>query len=163
MHGGGHEKGRRAGTENVAGIVGFGAAAALVKERLGEYGLRLSELRKRLESGLRAIGGIEIFSEGVTRLPNTVCFAVAGMDGEALLLNLDKAGMAVSSGSACSSKHTEPSPVLSAMGVSPDAARSALRVSLGWDNTAAEVDAFVNALRTEIANLRNKFQSAISA
>ena len=162
VHGGGHEKDRRAGTENVAGIVGFGAAATLVRERLGEYDLRLSELRNRLESGLRAIGGIEIFSAGAMRLPNTVCFSVFGMDGETLLLSLDKAGMAVSSGSACSSKHTEPSPVLSAMGVSPDVARGALRVSLGWDNTASEVDAFVNVLSAEIANIRNKFQSAAS-
>ena len=163
LHGGGHEKDRRAGTENVAGIVGFGAAAALVRERLAEYGLRLSELRKRLESGLRAIGGIEIFSGGVTRLPNTVCFGVSGMDGETLLLNLDKAGMAVSSGSACSSGSTEPSPVLLAMGISPDVARGALRVSLGWDSTASEVDAFVNVLGMEIANIRSKFQSAASA
>ncbi len=162
LHGGGHEKDRRAGTENVAGIVGLGAAATIVKERLGKYGLRLSELRKRLESGLRAIGGIEIFSEEVTRLPNTVCFGVSGMDGEMLLLNLDKAGMAVSSGSACSSTNTEPSPVLSAMGISPDVARGALRVSLGWGNTESEVDEFVNVLGTEIANIRNKFQSVAS-
>ena len=163
LHGGGHEKDRRAGTENVAGIVGFGAAAELVRERLAEYGLRLSELRKRLESGLRAIGDIEIFSGGVARLPNTVCFGVSGMDGETLLLNLDKAGMAVSSGSACSSGSTEPSPVLLAMGISPDVARGALRVSLGWDSTASEVDAFVNVLGMEIANIRSKFQSAASA
>jgi len=154
LHGGGQEKDRRSGTENVAGIVGFGAAASLAKARLTDYGTRMSMLRDRLESELRALGEVEIFAATAPRLPNTVCFAAAGIDGEALLLNLDRAGIAVSSGSACASTNREPSPVLQAMGVDADLARSAIRVSLGFDNTANDIDAFMAALATQLRQLR---------
>lgn len=163
MHGGGHEKGRRAGTENVAGIVGFGAAAVLAKEQLAEYELRLSKLCQRLESGLRVLGNVEVFASEARRLPNTVCFGVAGVDGETLVLNLDKAGMAVSSGSACASGSDEPSPVLRAMQVPHEYARGALRVSLGRGNTEADVDEFVTLLGAEIARLREKLRPVASA
>lgn len=154
MHGGGQEKGQRSGTENVAGIVGFGAAAALAKERLAHYGAAMGQLRARLESGLRAIGGIEIFSARAVRLPNTVCFGVRDVDGETLLMSLDRAGMAVSSGSACSSGRTEPNPILLAMGVESDLARGSIRVSLGAGNSERDVDAFVTALAKVLSGLR---------
>ncbi len=146
LHGGGQEKDRRSGTENVAGIVGFGAAAALVQERLMAYSLRVARLRGQLENGLRALEGVEIFSQRGPRVPNTSCFGVHGMDGETLVLNLDRQGFAVSSGSACASGSTDPSPVLLAMGVDRELARGGLRVSLGWGNTEADVEEFLVAL-----------------
>lgn len=153
LHGGGQEKNRRSGTENVAGIVGFGAAAVLAKQQLVESSLRLLRLRQRLESGLRAIGGIEIFAHDAPRLSNTVYFGVRHMDGETLLLALDKAGMACASGSACGSGKTEPSPVLRAMGVDPELARGAIRVSLGAGNNEEEVDGFISVLARELNQL----------
>ncbi len=146
LHGGGQERDYRAGTENVAGIAGFGAAAALVRERLAAYALRMARLTARLESGLRDLEGVTIFSQHARRVPNTVCFGVHGLDGEALVLNLDRLGFAVSSGSACASGSTDPSPVLLAMGVERELARGGLRVSFGWSNTEADVDGFLRAL-----------------
>jgi cysteine desulfurase len=154
LHGGGQEKGQRSGTENVAGIVGFGVAAALAKERLAHYGAVMGQLRARLESGLRAIGGIEIFSARAARLPNTVCFGVREVEGETLLMSLDRTGMAVSSGSACSSGRTEPNPTLLAMGVKSDLARGSIRVSLGAGNSERDVDAFVTALAKVLSGLQ---------
>jgi cysteine desulfurase len=154
LHGGGQEKSQRSGTENVAGIVGFGVSATLAKERLAHYGAAMGQLQARLESGLRAIGGIEIFSARAARLPNTVCFGVRDVDGETLLMSLDRVGMAVSSGSACSSGRTEPNPILLAMGVDPDLARGSIRVSLGVGNSERDVDEFVAALATVLNRLR---------
>ena len=154
LHGGGQEKGRRSGTENVAGIVGFGAAASLAKTRLADYGARTALLRDRLESDLRALGGIEIFGAAAKRLPNTTCFGAVGIDGETLLLNLDRAGIAVSSGSACASTNREPSPVLQAMGVDADLALGAIRVSLGSGNTENDIGTFVAALAAQLRQLR---------
>lgn len=151
LHGGGQERDRRSGTENVAGIVGFGAAAVLVQERLTAYSLRLARLRDQLENGLRALEGVEIFSQQTQRVPNTACFGVHGMDGETLVLNLDRQGFAVSSGSACASGSTDPSPVLLAMGVDRELARGGLRVSLGWSNTEADVEEFLAALAKVLA------------
>ena len=155
LHGGGHEKGRRAGTENLAGIVGFGAAAALARERLTEYETRIGGLCKRLESGLRSISGTEVLAAEAPRLPNTVCFTVRGIDGETLLMNLDKVNVALSSGSACSSGSELSSPVLQAMGADAEAARSSLRASLGWDNTEEQVDTFIHVLNAQVAQLRD--------
>jgi cysteine desulfurase len=146
LHGGGQERGRRSGTENVAGIVGFGAAATVVRERLTAYGLRLSRLRELLEAGLRRFHGIEVFAANAQRAPNTVCFGVHGMEGETLVMSLDRLGFAVSSGSACASGSNEPSPVLLAMGVERELARGSLRVSLGWNNTEIDVEEFLRAL-----------------
>jgi cysteine desulfurase len=154
LHGGGQERGLRSGTENVAGIVGFGAAAVLARKRLATYAVTTERLRARLESGLRAIGEIEIFSAGARRLPNTVCFAVRGVDGETLLMQLDRAGMAVSSGSACASGRAEPNPILLAMGIDAELARGSVRVSFGTGNTDSDVDAFVGALAGILARLR---------
>lgn len=152
--GGGHENMRRAGTENVAGIVGFGAAAVEAGRELEARRAHLLMLRERLESFLRTMEGVELFGSGVERLPNTVCFAVPGIDGETLLINLDRAGFAVSSGSACASGSTDPSHVLLSMGVARDVARCALRVSLGTDNTVAEVDAFAECLQGQVRAIR---------
>lgn len=148
IHGGGQEQGLRGGTENVAGIVGFGRAAELGLAELEERRSRQSELRGRLEAGLAGLPGITIFAKGAERLSNTVQFGVAGHDGEALVMNLDRMGFAVSSGSACGSGGGEPSPVLTAMGVDAETAKGAVRVSLGKDNTETEVLRFLEALGT---------------
>jgi cysteine desulfurase len=145
LHGGGQERDLRAGTENVAGIVGFGKAAELALSELEPRGAGL--LRLRLEAGLARLPGITVFAQGAERLPNTVLFAVAGYDGEALVMGLDRKGYAVSSGSACASGGGAPSPVLTAMGVDADTAKGAVRVSLGKDNTEADIDGFLDALK----------------
>ncbi len=154
LHGGGHEGGRRAGTENVPAIVGFGVAAELAVERLAARRRRLLVLREALEARLRAMAGIVLFAEDVERLPNTICLAVPGIDGEMLAMALSERGLDVSSGSACSSQGREPSHVLLAMGVDPSLAVCALRVSLGDANTPEDVDRLVDALEAEIARLR---------
>lgn len=146
LHGGGHERGLRAGTENTAGIVGFGAAAELAVEELEERYAYLLTLRDHLENGLSAIPGVTVFAEHVERLPNTVQFAVPGYEGEGLLMSLDRRGIAVSSGSACSSGRGEPSHVLLAMGIEPALAGGAVRVSLGRDNTREDVETLLNTL-----------------
>ena len=161
LQGGGQEKGRRSGTENVAGIVGFGAAASLAKAQLAEYGARMRSLRDRLESELRAFDDIEIFGAPANRLPNTTCFGMRGVDGETLLLNLDQAGIAISSGSACASSHREPSPVLQAMGIDSEVALSAIRVSFGAGNTAQDVDTFIAALTAQLRQLRRMAGRAV--
>lgn len=154
LAGGGQEKNRRSGTENVAGIVGFGTAALVATERLEREGNRQLDLRGRLESGLRALGGVVIFSERVERLPNTVCFSAEGIEGGTLVMALDKAGMAVSSGSACGSGKSEPNPVLAAMGISQELARGSVRISLGTNNHDADIDAFLAALGGQLHRLR---------
>ncbi|MCK5190373.1 MAG: cysteine desulfurase, partial [Methylococcales bacterium] len=133
--GGGQECGWRAGTENVAGIVGFGKAAELALLELEQRTEHLLALRKKLERELKEIPGLVIFSEQVERLPNTVFIGLQGVDGEMLLMQLDQKNIAVSSGSACASAGGKPSPVLMAMGVDQQLAKSAIRISLGKDNT----------------------------
>lgn len=145
-HGGVQERGLRGGTENVAAIVGFGAAAELAAQELEARAVHLRALRDRLERGLHAMPDARIFAEHVERLPNTVQFAIAGFEGEALLMQLDRKGFAVSSGSACASGRGEPSHVLLGMGIVREIAEGAIRVSFGKDNTEAEVDQFLAAL-----------------
>lgn len=152
--GGGQEKDLRSGTENVAGLVGFGAAAALARSRLDDHGVRMRLLRDRLESELRAFADVEIFGEHADRLPNTVCLGVKGVDGETLLLHLDRMGIAVSSGSACASSHRQPSPVLRAMGIDSDVAQSAIRVSFGAGNTEQDIEVFIASLASQLRQLR---------
>lgn len=147
LHGGGQENDRRGGTENVAGIVGFGKAAELALAELDERRARALTLRKRLEAGLKELPGLTIFAEEAERLPNTTQFSLAGFDGEMLVMNLDRRGFAVSSGSACASGAGEPSPVLTAMGVDAETAKGAVRVSLGKGNTAQDVDRLVQTLK----------------
>ncbi len=160
LHGGGHEMGRRGGTENVAGIVGFGAAAELALNELAARSAHLYRLRDLLEAGLRELPGVVIFAERAARLPNTVLIGVPGIDGEALLMNLDRKGIAVSSGSACASGSGEPSHVLLAMGVDPGLARRVIRVSLGQGNTPENVLRFVAVLREQIDYLQATARSA---
>jgi len=153
ISGGGHEQGLRSGTENVPGIVGFGAACELAMQRLGELAPRLGILRDKLERGLDSLGA-EIFGAAAPRIPNTTYFAFPGIEGETLVIELDKAGFAVASGAACSSTSTEPSVTLLAMGVAPELARGAVRMSLGRDNTPAQIEAFLGVLAATVSRLR---------
>lgn len=146
--GGGQEQELRAGTENVAGIIGFGKAAELAKAELAERSQSLLTLRKRLEDRLTAIPNLTIFARQAPRLPNTVQFGINGLDGEMLLMKLDQKNVAVSSGSACASGAKKPSAVLTAMGVDSELAKSAIRVSLGQANTAAEIIEFIELLES---------------
>ena len=145
--GGGQEQGLRAGTENVAAIVGFGKAAELAKTELAKRFEQLLALRKLLEDGLTTIPGLTIFAGQADRLPNTVQFGIPEIDGEMLLMKLDQKGFAVSSGSACASDGSNPSPVLIAMGVEAGLAKSAIRISLGLTNTKTEIFEFINQLK----------------
>lgn len=133
IHGGGQELRRRAGTENLAGVAGFAAVAS-------ERPIHIKALRDKLESSLE---DAMIFGAGVDRLPNTTCFAVPGMSAETLLMAFDLDGIAVSSGSACSSGKVSKSHVLAAMGVAPEISRAAIRVSLGWNTTSEHIDHFI--------------------
>ncbi len=145
--GGGQEQALRAGTENVAAIVGFGKAAELAKAELAKRSEQLLALRELLEEGLTTISGLTIFARQANRLSNTVQFGIPEIDGEMLLMKLDQKGIAVSSGSACASGGSMPSSVLIAMGVEAGLAKSAIRVSLGLANTKAEIFEFINQLK----------------
>lgn len=153
--GGGQERGLRPGTENVPALVGLGEACRLAREELPEREARLAGLRDRLEAAVaEGIPDARLHATGAPRLPQTSHLAFPGAEGEALLLRLDAAGFAVSTGSACSSGKPEPSKTLLAMGLDPEEALSSIRVSLGIGNTAEEVDAFVAALAREVTALR---------
>lgn len=143
LRGGGQERRRRAGTENVPAIAGFGVAAALAQDDLRDAP-RLARLRDLLETRLSAEGAV-IFGSGAPRLPNTSCLSMPGVASDTQVMGFDLAGFAVSSGAACSSGKVEPSHVLAAMGVSDADARTAIRVSLGWSTADAEVEAFIGA------------------
>lgn len=147
LRGGGQERGRRAGTENVAGIAGFGGAVKAAMAALEADSERLRALRERLEAGLRQTPGMVIFSEGAPRLSNTTLFTVPGLRAETAVIGFDLEGVAVSSGSACSSGKVQPSHVLEAMGYGPKLAQGAVRLSLGWSTTEADVDYGLQAWR----------------
>ncbi len=149
--GGEQERGRRAGAENVAGIVGFGAAAEVLTKSLGAEAGSARRLTERVLGAALAVDRVTTYGETQARLPHLVCLGIVGVEAEAVLIGLDQAGIAVHSGSACSSESLEPSPVLEAMGV--DANRS-LRVSTGWSTTEADVDAFAEALPKVVDRLR---------
>ncbi len=149
IRGGGQERGTRAGTENVAAIAGFGAAAAAAAVDLAAEGRRVSALRDRLETGLRAdFPQTVIFGEAAERLPNTTLFALPGVKAETAVIGLDLAGVAVSSGAACSSGKVAASHVLAAMGAPGNLARGAVRVSLGYATQEADIERFLAAWRT---------------
>ncbi len=152
IHGGGQERGLRSGTENVPAIVGFGVACEIAMENSAAVN-RQRSLREEIEQGLREQGAT-IFGAGAERLPNTVYFALAGIDGETLVAKLDRAGFAVASGAACSSARPEPSHVLMAMGVPPELARGAVRVSLGRETTQQQIRDFLAALADTVFQLR---------
>jgi cysteine desulfurase len=147
--GGGQELRRRAGTENIAGAAGFAAATS-------EKRFDVRDLRDRLEAELE---GATIFGRTVERLPNTTCFAAAGMSAETLLMGFDLDGIAISSGSACSSGKVAKSHVLSAMGVAPELAQAAIRVSLGWNTTEEDIDRFIAVWR----RLRARYKARVAA
>lgn len=143
--GGGQELGRRGGTENIAGIAAFGVAAKGAHDELAKMG-ELGVLRDHLESELAALSSDHVvFAANVERLPNTTCFAHAGLAAETSLIALDLDGIAVSSGSACSSGKVSASPVLAAMGVEPELARGAIRVSMGQGSQPQDIDRFIDA------------------
>jgi cysteine desulfurase len=147
LRGGGQERGHRAGTENVAGIAGFGAAVKAAMSSRERDAARLESLRNRLENGLRQTRDAIIFSEDVPRLPNTALFTVPGLRAETAVIGFDLEGIAVSSGSACSSGKVQPSHVLEAMGFGPKLAQGAVRLSLGWSTSDADVDRVLEAWR----------------
>jgi cysteine desulfurase len=153
--GGHHERDRRPGTENVPGIVGFGAAAELAARDLSGESERISALRDRLESAVLArIPESGINGARAPRTPNTANIYFDGIDGEALVIALDLRGFAVSTGSACSSGAVTPSHVLTAMGLSAERARASIRFSLGRSNTVEQIDALVEALEASVTHLR---------
>jgi len=147
LRGGGQEQGRRAGTESVADIAGFGAAVKAATAAMERDSIRVQRLRHRLESGLQQTPGTIVFSDDVQRLPNTVLFTVPGMKAETAVIGFDLAGIGVSSGSACSSGKVQPSHVLQAMGFAPELAQGGLRVSMGWSTSETDIDSALEAWR----------------
>ncbi|HEU5450326.1 MAG TPA: aminotransferase class V-fold PLP-dependent enzyme, partial [Acidimicrobiia bacterium] len=152
--GGAQERNRRAGLENVAAAVGFAAAVAeLASDRLQAEAEAARALTDRLlTEAPKLVDGLAVFGDPVDRLPHLVCFGVEGVEAEPVLLGLDQHGVAVHSGSSCSSETFEPSPVLSAMGVDAD---HSLRISVGWSSTPDDVDAFLAALPDVVGRLRS--------
>jgi cysteine desulfurase len=148
LRGGGQELSRRAGTENVAGIAAFGAAVTAAMADLPAERVRLQTLQRRLETGLRGGNDAFIFSDAVQRLPNTTLFTVPGLKAETAVIGFDLAGIAVSSGSACSSGKVQPSHVLEAMGFDPGTAQGAVRLSMGWSTRDADIDRCLEAWRS---------------
>jgi cysteine desulfurase len=153
---GGHqERERRPGTENVPGIAAFGKAAELAAAHLAGDMVRLGDLRDRLETGvMERIPDVSVNGSRSNRTPNTSNLRFEGIDGEALVIALDLRGFAVSTGAACSSGAITPSHVLTAIGLSPERARASMRFSLGRENTAGQVDEFIDALAASVAHLR---------
>lgn len=151
--GGGHERGLRSGTENVAAIVGFGYACELVSAELRERAAAMRGNRERLERGLASLSA-HIFGATSERIPNTSYFAFEDIDGETLVGKLDRAGFAVASGAACSSANPESSRTLLAMGVEPGLARGAVRVSVGATTNADDIDRFLGVLKMTLGQLK---------
>lgn len=147
LRGGGQELGRRAGTENVAGIAGFGAAVKAALQALPEDAERMASLRDRLENGLQSSAVAIVFADDVERLPNTVLFTAPGLKAETAVIGFDLEGIAVSSGSACSSGKVQPSHVLSAMGYDATVAQGAVRLSLGWSTEPDDINRALEAWR----------------
>ncbi|MCC6277189.1 MAG: cysteine desulfurase [Oligoflexia bacterium] len=161
IHGGGQQRGRRAGTENVLAINSLATAVKKLGPVLTEQNARVSKLRDLIESQIRLIPGVTINGAEGLRVSNTVNATFPDVEGETLLINLDLRGFAVSSGAACSSGTQEPSPVLTAMGLSLDEASRSLRISLGWTTTEEEVDRFLRALHeslTQVWAARREYQ-----
>lgn len=160
IEGGAQERGLRAGTENVPGVVGMGEALSLAVAELPEYAAHVSALRDRLIQGiLSAVPDARLNGHPTLRLPGNAHFSFPGVEGESLLMRLDLAGIACSGGSACTSGSLEPSHVLSAMGLSPDLGRSSVRFSLGRDNTAEEIDRVLTVLPPIVEDLRSHMRS----
>jgi cysteine desulfurase len=155
VHGGHQERERRAGTENVPGIVALGRACAWLRPRLADEAKRLASLRDHLEGELLArLPGARVLGGGGPRLPNTSNMSFPGVKGEALVFNLDLLGIAVSTGASCTSRREAPSQVLEAMGVPRVESESSVRFSLGWATTADEIDRVIEVLPAVVARLR---------
>jgi cysteine desulfurase len=155
LPGGAQEKRRRAGTPSVAAVAGFGAAADSAHARRRQESDRLARLRAKLETRIRqSFPEVQFHGQAVSRLTNTVNFAIPGVSGEVLVIALDLAGVAVSTGSACASGAVEPSHVLRAMGLDESEARSAVRISLGWNSTVADVDRFLELLPATVTQIQ---------
>jgi len=161
IRGGGQERGSRAGTENVAAIAAFGAAAAAANANLAAESAYMAKLRDRLEAGLRA--DAVIFGAAAARLPNTSLAAMPGARAETLVIGFDLDGVAISSGSACSSGKVAPSHVLAAMGVPAELARGAIRVSIGPATTEAEIDRFLKVWQTLAKSLSRGMKQGLAA
>src|SRR5436309_12658583 len=160
--GGGQEKGRRTGTENVAGIVGLGVAMRIARERRATESPRQARLRDRIIAGIEArVPDAVLTGHRTERLPNNASFCIPGTDGESLIVALDLEGFAVSSGSACTSGETEPSQVLLALGLDRELAKGSLRVTVGRSTTEAQVDRFIDALARVVARLRDSAAVAV--
>ncbi len=155
LHGGGQERGRRGGTENLMAVASLAAMMDFLPE-VSSRAPQMAELRDYMErSILERIPKVAITGAQGLRLPNTSNMVIDGIDGESLLMNLDLKGFSVSTGAACSSGNPEPSPVLLAMGLSREEAQSSMRVGLGWSTTKEQVDAFVDTLASTVAHLRS--------
>jgi cysteine desulfurase len=154
LYGGRHERSRRAGTENVPGIVGLGKAAGLARARMARGESEMAPMRDRLEQALLQIDSAGVNGAGAPRVPQTSSIYFDGIEGEALVIALDLKGLAVSTGAACSSGAIEPSHVLTAMGLTPDRARSSIRLSLGERNTMDEVEVAIALVAETVARLR---------
>ena len=155
LHGGHHEKNRRAGTENVPGIVGLGKAVEIVNKNMVKEAEYLTNLREKLYRGIvEKIDNVYLNGHPSKRLPNTLSICFEFVEGESIILNLDMKGVAVSSGSACTSGSLEPSHVLTAMGVAPAIAQGSIRFSLGKDNTEEDIDYVLEVLPEIISRLR---------
>ena len=163
LHGGAQERQRRAGTENVAGIVGFGAAFALAGAAMAAEADRLRDLSARLRDGLLALGGVSLSGHDTERLPNNVSVVIESIEGGDLVAALDLEGVEVSTGSACTSGSTEPSHVLLAMGIEPELAHGSIRITTGPETTDAEVDRALEALRAVLPRLRASREMVASA
>ncbi len=155
VRGGGQEQGLRAGTENIVGIAGLGAACAPAERRRLDESAKLTAWRDRLQAQvLEALPGSVVFGADAPRLPNTLSFGAPGFDAQILLMKLDLDGIAVSGGSACAAGRAKPSHVLSAMGVPDGLATSAIRVSLGWSTRQEDIDAFADAFARAVRTMR---------
>jgi cysteine desulfurase len=161
LRGGGQERRARAGTENVAAIVGFGAAAQEARDSQLSEQSRLAALRDAAEAGIKAVASdTVILSSGAERLPNTVCFAVPGMAAETAIIAFDLEGTALSAGAACSSGKVGPSEALKAMGVGPDLARGAMRLSMGWNTNENDISRFLEAWKRVYLKLGQRRERA---
>lgn len=161
LRGGGQERGRRAGTENVAAIAGFGAAADEARKNIGPESDRLRGLRDAAEAGIRTIAPeAVVLSSGAGRLPNTVCFAVPGVAAETAVIAFDLEGVALSAGSACSSGKVGPSDALKVMRVTPEIARGAMRLSIGWDTNEHDISRFLEVWKRVYLKLGQRRERA---
>ncbi len=160
--GGGQERNRRAGTENVAALVGLGEAARVAAAEVAERGAHMAQLRDRFERGLARLGDVVVHGRDVERLPNTSHVAFPGVSAEALMIRLDLDSFAVSSGAACSSGKVEPSRVLTAMGIEASEALASIRVSFGLGNDERQVDGLLEALDRHVGELRRASLGKVS-